>query len=222
MHDHPLAFIETLRVRAGRIPLLDGHVARFERARRALGFEAPVPSLAALASSHVETRDAIVRIEVRDGRADSDVRPFVERDPPAVITAATPHTPYPHKTNRRAPFDSAAVEASEAGADDALLLTRDGAVAEGTTWSVFWWEGEILLTPALDLGVLDSVARARILDLVPRAAEGTYRRSALTGRSVFLANAVRGVQAIARLDGALVPLDTRTDALAQAFWPTRA
>jgi len=218
VHDS-LALIETLRVRAGRIPLLEGHVARFERARRALGLATPVPSLAALASSQVGAGDAILRIAVCNGRADSTVRPFVERDPPAVITAATPHTPYPHKTNRRDSFDSAALEATEAGADDALLLTRDGAVAEGTTWSVFWWEGEILLTPALDLGVLESVARTRVLDLVPRAAAGTYPRRALTGRSVFLANAVRGVQAIARLDGAPVPMDTRTDALARVFWP---
>src|SRR5213596_3752345 len=89
----------------------------------------------------------------------------------AVITAAEPHEPYPHKTTQRDCFVDAAVEAEVAEADDALLLTHEGWVAEGTVWSVFWWEGERaergerLRTPALELGILPGIGRARVLEL---------------------------------------------------------
>jgi branched-subunit amino acid aminotransferase/4-amino-4-deoxychorismate lyase len=43
--------------------------------------------------------------------------------------------------------------------------------------------------------------------------------AALQGRSLFAANAVRGVVPILRLDGVPVPADPRTDELAREFWP---
>ncbi len=215
----PIALLETIRVRGGRIPLLDRHLARFERAREELGLPPPVPDLATLARSFAGAAEAVLRIAVADGQARLTVQPFVERSRPAVITATSAHVPYRHKTTARHAFEAAAAEASQTGADDALLLTSTGEVAEGTTWSVFWWEGERLVTPTLGLGVLVSVARARVLELRSDVVEGASPRGALTGRSVFLANAVRGVQSLSSLDGLPVPEDPRTSGLARAFWP---
>jgi branched-subunit amino acid aminotransferase/4-amino-4-deoxychorismate lyase len=213
--------IETLRVRRGHIPLLGRHVSRLEGARTHFGYARPDPDLTTLANSHGATGDAILRVEVGDNTAVLRTRRFVEHPPLAIITAKTVHQPYPYKTTARDCFDAAASEATAAGADDALLLTPDGAVAEGTKWSVFWWEGQRLVTPALSLGVLAGVGRGRILELAPGAFEETSTRSALTGQSLFLVNAVRGVQAVATLDGATVPGNPGTSALARAFWPKR-
>src|SRR2546426_6657616 len=116
-------------------------------------------------------------------------------------------------------FSDAAAEAEEAAAYDALLLTHEGLVAEGTVWSIFWWEGAWLRTPALDLGILPGVGRARVLELTQQVEEGRYLREALEERSLFLTNAVRGVIAIASLDGRPVPADPRTADLARRFWP---
>jgi branched-subunit amino acid aminotransferase/4-amino-4-deoxychorismate lyase len=211
--------IETLRVRRGQIPLLDRHVSRLERARAHFGYARPDPDLATLASSYGPAGEAILRVEVGDNTAVLTTRRLVERPPISIITAKTVHRPYPYKTTARDCFDAAAGEATAAGADDALLLTPDGAVAEGTRWSVFWWEGRRLMTPALSLGVLPGVGRERILEVAGGAIEAASPRSALTGRSVFLVNAVRGVQSVATLDGATVPQDAGTSALARAFWP---
>jgi len=155
---------------------------------------------------------------VRDGRASVTVRDLPPLDPPAVITASEPHRPYPHKTTERDCFADAGKEAEVAEADDALLLTHDGWVAEGTVWAVFWWEGDALHTPALDLGILPGIGRARVLELVQRVEQGRYRPQALRG-SVFLTNAVRGIVPMASLDGAVVPADPRTAQLASRFWP---
>ena len=91
-------------------------------------------------------------------------------------------------------------------------------MAEATVWTVFWWEGETLRTPALALQVLPGVARARIGELVPLV-EAWSGRGELTGKSLFLANAARGIVPVATLDGEPVPSHKRTAKLARKFWP---
>ena len=211
--------IETLRVREGRVPFLERHLARLERSLRELDLPQPSKDVAGLVRPFAETEEAVLRVEVCDGRATVTVRELLARDRPLVITATEAHEPYPHKTTRRDCFSDAAAEAEEAAADDALLLTHDGLVAEGTVWSIFWWEGAWLRTPALDLGILPGVGRARVLELTQQVEEGRYLREALEERSLFLTNAVRGVIAIASLDGRPVPADPRTADLARRFWP---
>ncbi len=210
--------IETMRVRDGRIPFLDRHLARLARSVRELGLPKPKQDVAALVTPFAGTGDAVLRVEVLDGRASVTVRELPALEPPAVITASEPHHPYPHKTTERDSFADAAVEAEVAEADDALLLTHEGWVAEGTTWNLFWWDGDSLRTPALDTGILPGVGRARVMQL-ERVVEGCYPRGALDGKSLFLTNAVRGVVPIASLDGAAVPMHPHAAELARRFWP---
>jgi branched-subunit amino acid aminotransferase/4-amino-4-deoxychorismate lyase len=136
-----------------------------------------------------------------------------------LITARTAHRPYPHKTTARVAFDAAAAEAMEAKVGDALLLTAQGEVAECTIWSLLWWEGDQLAGPPPSLGVLRSVSRMRLEELTGPLLQRTVPRASLAGRSLLVANAVRGVLPVARLDGAEVPPDARTEALAARFWP---
>ena len=214
-----VGLIETVRVRGGTLPFLGRHLARLTRSLGALDLPPPDRDVAALVKPFAGLGEGVLRIDVRGGHASVTVREFVPPpDAPRVVTARVHHTGYPHKTTVRGVFDAAADEARVAGADDALLLTADGLVAEGTVWNVFWWEWEHLCTPALELGVLPGVARARLASLAPLE-EGRFVRTALEGRSVFLANAVRGVVPLATLDGAAVPSDPRTEDLARRFWP---
>ena len=211
--------IETMRVRDGSIPLLERHLVRLGRSLGELGLPKPSQDVAALVRPFAGTGDAVLRVEVRDGRASVTVRELPQLGAPVVITASEPHQPYPHKTTERDCFTDAGQEADVAEADDALLLTPEGWVAEGTAWTVFWWEGDTLRTPALDLGILPGVGRARVLELVKRAEQGRYGKQAVARRSLFLTNAVRGIVPIASFDGAPVPADPRTAELAQRFWP---
>ena len=213
--------LETMRVREGRIPFLSRHLARLERSLRELGLPRGSQDLAALVTPFSATGDAVLRLELRDGHATVTVRALPPVVAPAVIAATEPHQPYPHKTTERDCFVDAAAEAEGAEADDAVLLTHDGLVTEGTVWSVFWWDGAALRTPTLDLGILPGIGRARVLELVGRVDQGRYAREQLAGRSLFLTNAVRGVVPIASLDGSPVPPDPRTAELAQRFWPAR-
>src|SRR5712691_2375410 len=128
--------IETMRVRNGHIALLEQHLARLERSLLELGLPQPSQDVAALVGPFAGTGEAVLRVEVCDGRASVTVRDLPPLDPPVVITASEPHQPYPHKTTERDCFVDAAGEAEVAEADDALLLTAEGWVAEGTVWTV--------------------------------------------------------------------------------------
>src|SRR2546430_14380204 len=109
--------IETMRVRDGRIPFLDRHLARLGRSLGELGLPKPSQDVAALVAPFAATGDAVLRVEVRDGRASVTVRDLPTLGPPAVITASEPHQPYPHKTTERDCFTDAAQEAEVAEAD---------------------------------------------------------------------------------------------------------
>jgi len=212
--------IETMRVREERIPFLDRHLARLGRSLGELGLPKPSQDVPALVRPFAAIGDAVLRLEVRDGRASVTVRELPSLAPPVVITASEPHQAYPHKTTERDCFTDAGKEAEVAEADDALLVTHEGWVAEGTVWTVFWWDGDTLRTPALEVGILPGIGRARVLELMKRVVQGRYPAQELAGKILFLTNAVRGVVPIASLDGAPVPPDPRTVDLARRFWPT--
>jgi branched-subunit amino acid aminotransferase/4-amino-4-deoxychorismate lyase len=215
----PRAVFETIRVRNGRAPLLTRHAARLAAACRALGLPLPGESLERLVAPWLGAGEVVVRVEAGVRGATVTTRPVSLLAPLAVIVATTRHVAYPFKVTERSAFVAAQSEARAAGADDALLLTASGLVAEGTVWSIFWWEGGRLATPPLVLGVLPGVGRARVLELVEPAVERERTPMELRGRSVFAINAVRGVVPIARLAGEPMPDHPRTARLAERFWP---
>jgi branched-subunit amino acid aminotransferase/4-amino-4-deoxychorismate lyase len=209
---------ETIRVRNGQAPLLTRHAGRLADACRALGLPPPGESLERLVAPWLGVGEVVVRVETSLRGASVTTRPVPPPTPLAVIVATTWHTPYPFKITERSAFVAAQSEARSAGADDALLLTATGLVAEGTVWSIFWWEGHRLATPPLALGVLPGVGRARVLELEP-AVERERTLVEIERRSVFAANAIRGVVPITRLAGHPMPDHPRTAQLAERFWP---
>src|SRR5437870_1959841 len=61
--------IETIRVREERIPFLDRHLARLGRSLGELGLPKPSQDIPALVRPFAATGDAVLRVEVRAGRA---------------------------------------------------------------------------------------------------------------------------------------------------------
>lgn len=66
-----------------------------------------------------------------------------------------------------APNMAATRRAVAEGFDDALLVTVDGVILEGPTYSLAWVVDGVLETPTLDLGILDSITRRVLLDAAP-------------------------------------------------------
>jgi branched-subunit amino acid aminotransferase/4-amino-4-deoxychorismate lyase len=207
------ALIETVRVREGRAPLWPLHLRRLQTSCRMLGLPYPM----GLSEPHGGA-DRVCRLEVASTGWSVSERAVGSAAPLRLVTSRMRHQPYRHKTTERAFFAAAVEEARSAGADDALLLTEQGEVAEGAIWCVFWWEGDTLCAPALDLDVLPGVSRRRIEALAGPVAERRAMRTELAGLPIFVSNAARGVVEVAELDDALVPRYPETETLRQRFW----
>ena len=217
-----VGLIETMRGRDGRLPWLGRHIARMGASVIALGLAHPPAEIADLARSAAggEPGERVVRLELRDGLVEVSTREVPAPVPVALMVSDEVHRPYPHKSTQREQFSRALTSARRRGVDDALFVTPDGYVAEGTAWSLFWWDngGGALFTPAEELGILPGIGRNRLMELAG-VQEVRARVSDLAGRSMFLVNAVRGVVEIASLEGEAAPSDPRTAELSSAFWP---
>jgi branched-subunit amino acid aminotransferase/4-amino-4-deoxychorismate lyase len=205
--------IETVRIRDGAAPLWYLHLRRLASSCKALGVplpgDLPTPSGGS---------DRVHRLEVGPRGVATSERALGSIQPVSLVTARVVHKPYPHKTTERARFDRALEEAKAAGADDAVLLTEGGHVAECAVWGLFWWEGDRLCAPPLRLGILPGVARARLEELTGRIDERRVEPGALEGLSLFVANAARGVVPVVSFGGRPVPQNSGTARLSASFW----
>lgn len=113
----------------------------------------------------------------------------------------------------------ARAQARRAGADEALMLNNRGWLACASAGNLFWLEGGVLATPALDCGVLAGLARGRVmaaagaLGLEVREAHAGIEALA-TADAVFLTNSLTGVRPLVSLDGRALGEDPRVAALA--------
>lgn len=205
--------IETIRLRNGVAPLWYLHLRRLSESCRTLGVPFPLRMDVPAGGP-----DRVVRLEVGPGGMVVTERPLEVSTNVRLATVRTVHPGYSHKTTAREAFARAREEAIAKGADDALLLTGAGMVAECGIWSLFWWEGARVAGPPLGIGVLRGVARMRIEELRGPVLEQTVTRPQLEDRSLFVANAVRGVVPVVELDGRAVPESALLPPLAAQFW----
>ena len=211
----PSALLETVRVRHGRAPLWPLHVDRLRRSASALGY-----SLPDVLEPPGGGADRICRFEyLSRGRVRLTERGVEELAGVRLRSSPVPHRGYRHKTSDREWLDAARLNAAAEGADDVLLLSEGGFVAESSIWSLFWWDEGTLTAPPLDLGILPGVARVRLGELVGPLREARLPGPELAARGGFAANAARGVVPISELDGRQVVPHPGTETLREAFWP---
>ena len=82
----------------------------------------------------------------------------------------------------------------------------DGTVLEGTVTNVWWREGDVLLTPELELGILAGETRAALLGLAAEEGfgveTGAFRLDRLLeAEEVFTSSSVREVMPVVSVDG---------------------
>jgi branched-chain amino acid aminotransferase len=117
------------------------------------------------------------------------------------------------KTTSRADYVYARLEARRAGADDALFLTVDDHLSEGTTANIFLVRRSPtdgvpeLATPSLDCAILPGTTRSWLLDWGRRVGlrpyEGRLRRADLAAADeAFLSSSVAGVLPVTAFEGA--------------------
>lgn len=82
-----------------------------------------------------------------------------------------PPSAYPHEAKAAALYAFyrlSRIEAAEAGADEAILLTTEGSVAETPGASVFAIKAGIAYTPPITAGILPSITRATAIEILAK------------------------------------------------------
>ena len=121
-----------------------------------------------------------------------------------------------------APNLAATRRARKEGFEDALLTTTDGRVLEGPTFSIAWVIDDVIETPTLDLGILDSITRRVVLDeargLGIEVLEGSWALDRpAEAAEVMALSTIREVQSVGQIGEESFPPGPVTASLAAAF-----
>ena len=116
-------------------------------------------------------------------------------------------------------------EAVKAGSDEAILLNEDGLVAECSASNIFIVEHDRLVTPPVEVGILEGVTRGVVIELVHgigiAAVEENVTVDRLLGaEEVFITNSIIELAPVVSIDGKLVGAGisgTTTDRLVKSY-----
>jgi branched-subunit amino acid aminotransferase/4-amino-4-deoxychorismate lyase len=244
---------ETLLWTGGDLPDLDAHLARMTAGCQTLGLPpldaetARALCLAAPVEAGLQGVRAAVRLTLTAGSGGRGLDRPGTPTPRLVATAAAspaPTTPVDlmlARTRRNEGSPAARLktlsyvdnvlaraEAQAAGADEAVMRNNHGDLTCAAAANLFWITDDVLFTPALHCGVLEGIARGRVLDAARRLRVEV--REVATGaealdeaQAVFLTNSLIGVRPARRFEGeAFAPhalVEGLRDALADRVSP---
>ncbi len=219
---------ETIAVRGGKAVWLDEHLVRMSLAAQELGISFDQASLikaVTVVLKHAQGQTEVLRITLTrgptarglaaEGLSPSlviSLNPFDRSKLPATSRLATStirrNASAPSSRMKTLSYIDAIAAAREVAprADDAVLLNTLGLVASTTVANIFLLKGQALITPATDQGILNGIARQKLVEAAAklglRAEERTVKPQELhEADAVFLTNSLRLATPVTSIDG---------------------
>ncbi|HET7574555.1 MAG TPA: aminotransferase class IV [Solirubrobacterales bacterium] len=200
---------EVIRLYAGRPFALADHVDRLERSAAAIELEfdrvALEREIEALLGAADGPDGQLRLIVTRGGRRIAAIEPIPAHADKLSVATVT-YCPTVILDGVKSLSYAANMQATRLakgkGADEAVLVRPDGTVLEPPTSAIFWVSAEGgLRTPALEVGVLESITRDRLVKAL-HVEVGAWPVEDLRGaHEAFLASTTREIQAVAAIDG---------------------
>ncbi len=230
---------EGIRAYNGRVWKLTEHVLRLYDSARAISMDIPIApaEMEQVVIESVRRNglwDAYIRLVVSRGVGDLGLDPrkcpaptivciadAIKLFPPelydnglTIITASTRRN-LPEALNPRIKGLNylnnilAKLEANEAGVMEALMLTQEGYVSEGTGDNVFIVKDGVVKTPAPYHGILHGITRDLIMQIAAEQGHGVYegtltRYDVYTADECFLTGTAAEVIPVVKVDGRLI------------------
>jgi branched-chain amino acid aminotransferase len=225
---------ETIRTYGGKPFALDEHIHRLERSAGEVGIALPVPAdqiaeETLRAVTEAGNPESYARLMLTRGSGKLGLDPS-HADQPLRIVIIEPLKMPPKEIYQRGirarsiqtvraadAANSAKLgnylasvlalrEAQAGGADEALVVNRDGLVIEGTTANVMSVRAGRVVTPPLTAGVLAGITRARVLDIARELGfevdEEAFTPTELArSDELFLTSSIREIVPVVMLDG---------------------
>lgn len=233
---------EGIRVYNGKIFRLREHLERLYDSAKAIALQVPMPiaEMARITEEAVARSgmaNAYLRHVITRGVGDLGLDPrkcpratviiivdtikmFPAEKLAAGLVVVTASTPIPNREALSPRVKSlnylahvmAKLEAANAGADEALMLSADGEVAEGSGQNVFVVKHGVLKTPPPTTGVLKGVTRDAVLQLagelgIPAHESPLNRYDVYTADEAFFTGTASELIAIRSLDGREIGLE---------------
>ncbi len=227
---------ETFRTYGDRPFRLREHLVRLRSSISRLGFRGVpgTGALARAVGRLIRAnllRDARVRIVVSRGPGWPDLRDLRTRKPTVLIYGFPHHPPsvsalrdgvrvimaktvrndarsVDHCVKSTSQFNSllARLEADRAGAYEEVMVNPQGFLAEAVAANIFFVRRGVLLTPALEAGLLPGITRSLVLSLARshgiRVREGFFRPAALlSADEAFITSSTAEIVPVARMGG---------------------
>lgn len=227
---------ETMRAYAGKIFRLEKHLQRLFRSAELIslplsGGEEGLKEAVYRTLKANNLKEAYLRLTISRGQAGRgpDIADYL---PPNIIITARPLALCPRKWYEEGvkavvvkvgrdetsvlsrikslnylPSILARLEARNKGADEGLMLNRQGHLAEGAASNIFLVLNGKLVTPSRESGILPGITRGAILELAPQAgglkiSEREIKRAELReAEEAFLTNSLREVVPLTRVEG---------------------
>ena len=203
----PILVADSLLVSEGNVRSLDKHLVRF---MKQTSLKAPelLPELPEFLFKFIElvprTGNQFPRLEIQ-----SDLSLKVQIRPAPELTQTVTLWTYPEPDPRvdlsvKGPELQLGAEirdkAKEHGADEAILLTKDGFISEGALSSLVWWDDETLVAPNDEIPWLESVTRQEIFEIAQNLGIQTKQLKAkpedLINKEVWLLSSLQGIRTV--------------------------
>jgi branched-chain amino acid aminotransferase len=219
------AVFELLRTYGGRPFFLEAHVSRLEDSARHIGLAFPwshaqLIDIVRRTLARNDFSEANIRIVVTGGPSDDFVTP-ANRPRLLVLVSPIPHLPAEWYTDgvkivtavverpitgaksiNYIPATMAMAEARRQGAIEAVYVSRQELIQEGTTSNVFVFTDQSLVTPGKD--ILQGITRRVILDLAasrfPVEIRDLSRPELYQAREVFITGTNKGLVPVVQVD----------------------
>ena len=217
---------EVLRAYGTKLFALEDHLDRLERSAASIDLTLDRTSIESETLSlleRAEGADCLVRIvATRAGRRIVTLENLLDH-PPSISLATVTYSPTVILNGVKSLSYAANMQATriakKAGAMEALLVMPDGSVLEAPTSTLFWVSRGKLRTTSLEVGVLDSITRDRIIAALDVEAGRFQISDVMDASEAFLVSTTREVQPVDSIDGRPIPTDPgeQTKASAEAF-----
>jgi branched-chain amino acid aminotransferase len=242
---------ETMRAYGGVVFMLDRHLARLGRSASLTKLDIPSAGFITDAVCRTleanNLSNAYVRVTLSRGKGPIGLDPALCKEPTFVVIAED-FKEYPERLyrdgvklivakTRRNLVEAinpkikslnflnnifAKMEAAERGAYEAIMLNVGGAIAEGTVSNIFFMKGNVLCTPATEVGVLDGITRELVISLAQKAGvrvrEGSFYPVDLFDASeVFFTNTTSEIMPVSQVEMVAYKVGELTKSLHRSY-----
>jgi branched-subunit amino acid aminotransferase/4-amino-4-deoxychorismate lyase len=211
----------------GATVALDRHFARFAASADAQGLVRPVDEFLAAVRAAIPTTGAwFPRLELTiRGELQLWLRAAPERTSEVILWTAPedPRTEPAIKGPDILALEDMRASAREAGASEAVIVTAEGCVVDGSTTCLLWWRDGALRVPPAEFARVDSVTVSVLRDIAQvqgvSVTEEATTAADLDGVEMWAVNALHGIRpATSWLGGPALSINTERLASWRAWY----